>query len=314
MIRGEQGPARGEPGNHGQVASLVRDAYLAGRLTEAVKRAGEAAVPGGAAVTGAGRWLVLAHLEAGDLDAAGRVLDAAAGDLRSERGLLREARGDLPGALADHLDHGAAAPAYTPDVPWRSRAALVHHRLGEPTEAARLAAEELAAARELGAPRPVAVSLRALGVVTGDVGALAGSAVLLAESPARLEYAHTLYHLGDAYLSAGRIPSARETLRQAYLLAAQCGARPLTDRSGELLGRAGGRRPRTVRTGLAALTRQELACAERAAAGATNQEIADDLFVTRRTVETHLTWVYRKLGISGRAELADALANLRLPD
>jgi DNA-binding NarL/FixJ family response regulator len=48
--------------------------------------------------------------------------------------------------------------------------------------------------------------------------------------------------------------------------------------------------------------------AERAAAGATNPEIAQALFVTVKTVEMHLSNAYRKLEISGRRELARALS------
>jgi DNA-binding NarL/FixJ family response regulator len=44
-----------------------------------------------------------------------------------------------------------------------------------------------------------------------------------------------------------------------------------------------------------------------AAAGPTNREIAQALFVTPRTVEVHLTSAYRKLGIGSRSQLADAL-------
>ena len=48
--------------------------------------------------------------------------------------------------------------------------------------------------------------------------------------------------------------------------------------------------------------------AELAAGGKSNPEIAQALFVTRKTVETHLGHVYRKLGIGGRGQLAQALA------
>jgi DNA-binding CsgD family transcriptional regulator len=45
-----------------------------------------------------------------------------------------------------------------------------------------------------------------------------------------------------------------------------------------------------------------------AAAGRSNQQIAQDLFVTIKTVETHLSWTYRKLSIAGRQALGEALA------
>ena len=48
--------------------------------------------------------------------------------------------------------------------------------------------------------------------------------------------------------------------------------------------------------------------ASRAADGASNREIAQSLFVTVKTVETHLGNAYRKLGVASRAELPDALA------
>ena len=51
-----------------------------------------------------------------------------------------------------------------------------------------------------------------------------------------------------------------------------------------------------------------LTVAQLAATDIGNREIAEQLFLTRRTVELHLTHTYRKLGISGRAELRPALA------
>jgi DNA-binding CsgD family transcriptional regulator len=56
-----------------------------------------------------------------------------------------------------------------------------------------------------------------------------------------------------------------------------------------------------------ALTASELRVAKLAAEGATNREIAQALFVTLRTVETHLTHAYRKLDIGSRAQITDAL-------
>lgn len=55
------------------------------------------------------------------------------------------------------------------------------------------------------------------------------------------------------------------------------------------------------------LTAAEWRVTEHAMAGATNRDIAKALFVTLRTVETHLSSVYRKLGVTSRAEIAAAL-------
>ena len=88
-----------------------------------------------------------------------------------------------------------------------------------------------------------------------------------------------------------------------------CGAAPVIALAATEL-RTAGYRPRRHRlTGLAALTPSELRVAEAAAAGATNREIAQQLFVTMKTVETHLGHCYQKLEIRGRDELPAALAS-----
>jgi DNA-binding CsgD family transcriptional regulator len=71
---------------------------------------------------------------------------------------------------------------------------------------------------------------------------------------------------------------------------------------------AGARPRRDTLRGRDALTASELRVAEMAAAAMTNREIAQALFVTIRTVETHLTHAYQKLDIVSRAELAESLA------
>jgi len=87
-------------------------------------------------------------------------------------------------------------------------------------------------------------------------------------------------------------------------------ARALADRSGadELI--ATGARPRRLdRTGIDALTRSERRVARLPASGATNAEIAQTLFVTLRTVDTHLTSTYRKLDVATRIQLARAFGD-----
>jgi DNA-binding CsgD family transcriptional regulator len=72
---------------------------------------------------------------------------------------------------------------------------------------------------------------------------------------------------------------------------------------------AGGRPRRTRQRGPASLTDAQHQVAELAAAGLTNREVAEQLYVTIKTVETHLNAVYRKLGIRGRDALSAALGS-----
>jgi DNA-binding CsgD family transcriptional regulator len=69
-----------------------------------------------------------------------------------------------------------------------------------------------------------------------------------------------------------------------------------------------------VRTGVDALTPSELRVARLAAGGATNREIAQALFVTRKTVETHVAAIYRKLDVNDRGRLAGILAGAAAED
>ena len=71
---------------------------------------------------------------------------------------------------------------------------------------------------------------------------------------------------------------------------------------------AGARPRRTALSGVESLTPSELRVAELAAHGMTNREIAQALFVTEKTVETHLGHVYPKLDITSRAELRGKLS------
>ena len=93
-------------------------------------------------------------------------------------------------------------------------------------------------------------------------------------------------------------------------LARTCGADRLAERAHDELRAAGGRPRRRAASGPAALTASELRVARLAAEGATTPEIARALVVSAKTVETHLTHAYAKLGLSGagaRERLAEAL-------
>jgi len=121
------------------------------------------------------------------------------------------------------------------------------------------------------------------------------------------ELARSLVELGAALRRDGQRVDSREPLRYALELAHSSGAGGVERRAREELGAAGSR-PRSVyRTGVAALTASELRTAKLAAEGLGNVEIAQRLFVTRKTVEKHLSNAYGKLEIGGREELAGAL-------
>jgi DNA-binding CsgD family transcriptional regulator len=131
---------------------------------------------------------------------------------------------------------------------------------------------------------------------------------LLAASPARLAHAASLTELGCALRRMGQRGEARDVLRRALHVSAECGAKRLAERARSEIVVAGGRPRRDAMRGRDALTPSELRIARLAADGLSNRQIAQALFITRRTVETHLTQVYRKLDVAAREQLASALA------
>jgi DNA-binding CsgD family transcriptional regulator len=151
--------------------------------------------------------------------------------------------------------------------------------------------------------------LRARGLVTGETERLREAVALLESTPARLEHARALVDLGAALRRGNQRSAARGELARGQELAFRCGARALVDRAHAEL-HAAGARPRTVALhGVDALTASERRVAELAADGLSNREVAQALFVTTKTVETHLGHAYRKLAVTGRDDLAGALTS-----
>jgi DNA-binding NarL/FixJ family response regulator len=124
----------------------------------------------------------------------------------------------------------------------------------------------------------------------------------------RLEHARALVALGAARRRAGRPSDARAELRDALEQARRCGASALEEQALEELIAAGGRPRRAADEARDALTPSERRVAGMAAQGMSNKEIAQALFVTVRTVETHLFNSYRKLQIKSRSQLKSALS------
>jgi DNA-binding CsgD family transcriptional regulator len=272
-----------------------------------------------------GGVLVKALVDQGELEAAAAALapldaDAESGSitaglLRLARGRLRVEQGKVADGLADFLAVGAlltrahvTSPAY---LPWRSEAALAHLALGDREAAERLAEEELELARAFGAPRALGVAKRAVGVIVGgDRGELLLRQAVdgFARSGANLERARALADLGAQLRRRNRRTEARELLREALDIAHRLDAKPLAEQAETDLRATGARPRRVVLRGLESLTASERRIAEIASQGLTNREIAQTLFITTRTVEGHLTSVFRKLQLDSRNELQTALA------
>ncbi|WP_242909458.1 AAA family ATPase [Actinomadura terrae] len=274
--------------------------------------------------TAAAARLTRVLTDLGDLDAADQLLrDRAALSHASPawaaavfafaRASLAMARDQHEDALEAFLETGEtlrplgiANPALSA---WRSGAARCAAVLGDTRAAASLAAEELALARRWGAPRPLSAALAASAVVNADPDAAREAvAVLDPLEDAGLHRAAALIDLGAVLLRGGDTERAHERLQDGFALAHEIGARPLWLRAARHLRRAGGKPDLGRLSGVSALTAQERAAADRAASGATNRQIAEEMVLTQRTVEQYLTSAYRKLGITGRRQLAAALS------
>jgi DNA-binding CsgD family transcriptional regulator/tetratricopeptide (TPR) repeat protein len=230
------------------------------------------------------------------------------------RGALRVAQ-RRPGAALDDLAAAAAGwRALFIDNPamasWRTAAAAAHAALGHREQAAALASEQLALARKTANPVTIGTALRAhAAVARGHPGESLSEAISLLEpTHARHELALTLADLGTHLRRAGRRSDARAPLRRALDLAQRTGAAPLADHARRELLATGARPRRTALTGPDALTSAERRVAGLAAGGMSNRQIAQHLFITLPTVETHLRHAFGKLGITSRAGLPAQLA------
>ncbi|SDH05313.1 regulatory protein, luxR family [Lentzea fradiae] len=258
-------------------------------------------------------WLVQALVETGELRRARVVLEdrgPAGGhpdeaELLFASGRLLFAEGRAVAALDELLGCGqrlARSGVVNPAVlPWRSAAALAATAAEDHVLARICADKDLVAARRWGAPRAAGLALHAGALARG------GDDVRLEEALAHLDLAATAdevlrarHDLAQLLLARGEVGRAREHTRSLREAAAAACCPQWTSEAEDLTCRL------LRNDGESALSDQQRRVARLARAGKSNREIAAELHLTLRTVEFHLTAVYRKMGVAGRPGLRRA--------
>ncbi len=195
-------------------------------------------------------------------------------------------------------------------IPWRWTAALAAHALDDATRAQALARSGLERAQWSGIPRAMGMALGTVAAIGPDdhrLELLVDAVSVLRRSPSLLARGHALFDLGAAQRRSGQIAAARTPLREALQLAHEMDATVLEANARHELHATGARPRRAAHSGADALTPTERRVAELAAQGLSNPQIAQALFVTTKTIQTHLAHAYRKLDIRSRHHLAHAL-------
>ena len=268
--------------------------------------------------------LVNTLIDRGELTTASEIIDSHPVDVNADhlmiqpviaaRARLRIAQNNPGEATDDLLSVGRWLdrwPSQNPSVvPWRSMLATAYQDPHDPELTRRLASEEVQHARALDQPGSLGIALRAFALSqsrTDSIDVLREATSVLERSQSRLEHARALTDLGAALRRNGNRREARDHLRLAQDIAHRCNATALVDRArAELL--ATGARPRRIAlAGRDSLTATERRVADLAAEGHTTRAIAQSLFVTNKTIETHIGHIYQKLGIHTRGEIGQAL-------
>jgi DNA-binding CsgD family transcriptional regulator len=218
-----------------------------------------------------------------------------------------EARRQLAGLPELTKEVGVGEPGI---FPYQGDAIEAAVALADEDEAGRLLEAAETQGRALERPRLLALAWRGRGMLAAAHGEADQAAAAFARALAEhehvdlpLERARTVLAQGIALRRARQKRSAREAIEEAKAAFESLGARLWAERAAGELDRVGGRPPSGGK-----LTPTERRVAELAGAGKSNKEIAAELYVTVRTVETHLTNVYEKLGAHSRAELSRRLS------
>jgi DNA-binding CsgD family transcriptional regulator len=262
--------------------------------------------------------LVAALGERGAFEEARRLLRTLPDDDLHTHARLALEEGDFERAYADAREAGSrdeqrgrSNPACTGS---RSIAALALAHLGRREEAAALAENDLSHAERFGAPVAIARAMVARAVSERSdqervaICRRALASLEASRADAELESVRLRVELGSTLARLGRRIEARELLRPALADADAAGASRLAERSRRELVATGLRPRRAALEGASALTPRQRQIVELAAAGKPNRAIAQQLFLSIKTVETHLAAGYRKLGVSTRTDLSAAVA------
>jgi len=246
------------------------------------------------------------------------VQDFGANRLMWVTGLRHEARGELDAALAQ-LWAGWEASARSGFLPDHLRIGpdlvRVAISVGDRKRAYDVAGVVGAVAARTGVRSATATGLRCSGLAEGDADRLLEAVAALRESPRRVDLALACEDAGTHLVRQGGIGNGVPLLDEALAEYRRVGARRDAARTFSTLRAAGVRRSSPTKSrrpslGWQALTASEQRVMELASQGLTNPEIGRRLFISRRTVATHLSHIFAKLEISSRVELA-ALARDR---
>jgi len=194
-------------------------------------------------------------------------------------------------------------------VPWAPDLVEAHARCGNVRDARRVLAMLERQAASSGTAVAGAVAARCRGMLDEEFDAAFAEALALDDRrPLPFERARTLLAFGRRLHRARRRAEARERLREALAGFERLGAGAWAGQATNELRAAGARR-RSARND--ALTPQELRVARAVRRGASNREIAAELYLAPKTIEFHLHQIYRKLGVRSRAQLVATLARER---
>ena len=228
--------------------------------------------------------------------------DAATGFLELALGRVDAALAMLEAAERRAGQHGLEEPT---QIPWAPDLVEALVRAGRREDAVRVYERLAEQAANVGTAGAHALAARCAGLVAEDDWDehFAAAHRHHAASPVVFERARTLLAHGARLHRARRQAEARRRLHAARLVFERLGAETWAQLARSELRAAGGR----LRASSDGLTPAELRVAEAVARGATNREVATELFLSPKTVEFHLGHVYRKLGVRSRTQLTLAL-------